>query len=114
MGIEKCSRCGFCKVNCPIFRVMLSETLSPRGKMILLKKEIMDEVFYICALCKSCEENCPAEIKISEEIKKIREKLIKNKKETEANKKMIENIRKFGNPFGKIEEGKIPRELYCC
>lgn len=114
MEIEKCSRCGLCKANCPIYKTLLNETFGPRGKMILLNKKVLDKIFYLCALCKYCEENCPAGIKISEEIKRAREELIKNKMETEANKKMIENIRKFGNPFGKIEEGKIPKELYCC
>ena len=34
--------------------------------------------------------------------------------ETEENKKMIANTRKFGNPFGELGEDGIPKELYCC
>jgi hypothetical protein len=47
-------------------------------------------------------------------VKKVREKAVKNKIETEANKKMMENVKKVGNPFGEIKEGEIPKELYCC
>jgi len=47
-------------------------------------------------------------------MKKVREKINKENLETDENKKMIANIRKFGNPFGEMEEGKTPKELYCC
>jgi hypothetical protein len=47
-------------------------------------------------------------------MKKLREYAIQKGFETEVNKEMIENIRNYGNPLGKIEEGKIPKKLYCC
>jgi hypothetical protein len=47
-------------------------------------------------------------------MKKLRSYLEKENLQTDTNKEMIENIRKFGNPFGKLEEGKIPKKLYCC
>ena len=58
--------------------------------------------------------NCPLEIDTAEIIRKLREFSVKEKIETEGNKKMVEKIREYGNPFGKIGEGKIPKELYCC
>ncbi len=112
-GVEACSLCGFCKYHCPVFRATKKETLSPRGRAILMKKDISDkEVVFRCSLCEACEKTCPANIEFHFE--KLRAKLIEEGKETEANKKMIENIRKYGNPFGKIKKGKIPDKLYCC
>jgi Fe-S oxidoreductase len=111
--IDVCSLCGFCKYNCPVFRATKRETLSPRGRAILSKKKILDrDVIFKCSLCKACEKSCPA--KIDFHFSKMRTRLIEQGKDTEANKKMIENVRKYGNPFGKLEKGKIPDKLYCC
>lgn len=110
--LEKCSLCGLCKINCPAFKILLRETSGPRGKAILIKKDVLSEIFYECTLCNACKIECPVGIDL--ELGKMREKLVENKIETKANKKMIENIRQHGNPFGKVEKGKIPKELYCC
>jgi hypothetical protein len=53
-------------------------------------------------------------INLPELMKKLRSYLTKENLQTEENQKMIEKIRQFGNPFGKIEEGQTPKELYCC
>ena len=110
--IEKCMNCGMCKSLCPVFAIVKEETLSPRGKIFVLKKDIYDKIMYDCSLCKLCEEKCPIKLEICNAFRKARLVLTENKKETEANKKMISNIRKEGNPFGK-EKGKI-KELFCC
>lgn len=111
--VDACSLCGFCKYNCPIFRATQRETLSPRGRAILLNKNILDRNnIFKCTLCEACEKACPA--KIDFRFVELRTKLIEEGKETEANKRMIENVRKYGNPFGKIKKGKIPDKLYCC
>jgi glycolate oxidase iron-sulfur subunit len=110
--LEKCSLCGLCKANCPVFKVLRTETVGPRGKAILSKKGVLDEVFYKCTLCKACTVECPLGVDL--ELEKTRVELVEKRIETEASKKMIKNIRKYGNPFGKVEKGKIPKELYCC
>lgn len=114
LTIQDCSNCGFCKSLCPVFRVLLEETKGARGRAVLAKKDINDEIYYLCTLCGACKVTCPAGIDLPEEIKKMRAKLVSLGSETEANKKMIENIRKYGNPYGKVEKGKTPKELYCC
>jgi Fe-S oxidoreductase len=112
--LEKCSLCGLCRANCPVFKAELKESSSPRGKAIALKKDASadcTEIFYKCTLCKACTAECPAGVDMC--LKQVREALVSAGKETEANKKMIENIRKYGNPFGEVKDGK-PKELYCC
>jgi L-lactate utilization protein LutB len=69
---------------------------------------------YSCTLCFACMENCPVKIDLPDLMKKIRGKLNTENLETEENKKMIGNTRKFGNPFGKINADGTPKELYCC
>jgi heterodisulfide reductase subunit C len=77
-------------------------------------KASVENGLYFCTTCKNCYENCPLEINLPDIIRKFREISVKNEITTEINKKMIENIRKFGNPFGEVKEGEIPKELYCC
>lgn len=112
--IKKCTLCGMCKTVCPVYLVLLKETVSPRGKAKLGREDFLTQLYFACNLCKACTQACPLDLKLCDDFLKIREKLNQSKQETEANKKMIENIRKFGNPFGKIEKGQKPTELYCC
>lgn len=100
-----------CRAYCPVFKVTLNELFSPRGKSLLEDKNIISESAYVCTICGACKKHCPANYDIN--IIKKRQELIK-KAETKANKKMIANIRKYGNPFGKIKKGEKPKELYCC
>ena len=114
MKLEKCSYCGLCKSYCPVFKALLEETKGARGKAGLVRKEIMDEVFYECSLCGACKISCPAGIDLPKEIENMRQKMVEAKVETKANIVMIKNLREHGNPYGKIEKGKIPKGLYCC
>ena len=112
--LSRCSLCGLCKENCPVFALITEETISPRGKSILLKKELLDKIFYMCSLCKACEVTCPANVKLAELFRGARVGLVERGIETEKNKEMIKNIREFGNPFGKLEKDKKIKELFCC
>jgi len=47
-------------------------------------------------------------------MKGLRNLLTEENVQTKENEKMISKIREFGNPFGKIAKGKIPKKLYCC
>ena len=111
--IEKCINCGMCKGRCPVFQAMKEETNSPRARANYLKEKVYDKIFYQCTLCKSCELNCPLGIKLPETFRKARRILVLGKKDPKQNHEMIENVKKFGTPFGKVENGK-PKNLYCC
>jgi len=114
----KCTKCGLCKKSCPIFRVTLSETNSPRGKALLIKNDLLTDTIFKCTLCGNCELSCPLNIKFNFNL--IRSQIVSSGEETSANKKMIENVRKYGNPFGKPDDSNDSdsstnsKELYCC
>jgi len=110
--IEKCVNCGMCKALCPVFKIIFEESYSPRGKAIMLQNNIFNKIIYECTLCKACELNCPLNLKLCDTFRKARKVLAESGKETKENKEMIENIRKYGNPFGK--ETRKKRKLYCC
>ena len=110
---SSCVRCGMCKAICPVFKVLKEERVSARGKGILLSDKIMNKVVFECTLCKGCEQKCPLGIKICDAIRKAREAMVLKGKGLKSNEKMIENVRKFGNPFGMGEVGD-KEKLYCC
>jgi len=109
---EGCVRCGMCKALCPVFGVLKEEGVSARGKGIILSEKVMDKVLFECTLCRACEERCPLGVKVCDAVRKGREAMVLRGKGLKGNEEMVENVRKFGNPFGKgeIDKGK----LYCC
>ena len=100
---ESCIQCGMCKGRCGIFRVLREEHYSPRGKRDLLTEKIMDKILFECNLCKACEEGCPLNLKICDAVLKAREAMVLRGKGLKSNEKMIENVRTWGNIFGKKE-----------
>jgi L-lactate dehydrogenase complex protein LldF len=117
-----CINCGACLNFCPAYH----ELGTKYGDKYLGSKGIILSAFmaellrakesgsYSCTLCSACMENCPAKIDLPAMMKKIRTGLNTENSETEANKKMIANVREFGNPFGEISDEGTPGELYCC
>lgn len=112
--IKPCIKCGMCKSLCPIFKILLEEQYSPRGKAIMLDEKLIDEIVFKCNLCRACKVKCPLNIELDKAFRKAREVLVLEGKELKENKEMIENIRKTGNPFGDKSKGDSPDKLYCC
>lgn len=111
---SKCTLCGICKFSCPTYKFFFDEAVAPRGKTTMLKKEFYSKYLYLCTLCKACEETCILkDIDTVEKIREARAKMVEKGMEMESNKVMIDNIRKFGNPFGEMTPGKKIK-LYCC
>jgi Fe-S oxidoreductase len=110
----KCTLCGLCKTSCPVYGILLDESISPRGKATLLKRDFPSKHFYLCTLCKACEKSCIlTDIDIINKIRDYRAELIGLGITTEANKRMMANIRQTGNALGIVEKGK-KIELFCC
>lgn len=99
MPLEKCNLCGLCKADCPVFKAILKETVGPRGKAILIKKDILDKVFYICTLCGACTRSCPFKVDLKEDILKRRELLVEKGVETMNNREIVEEIKRKGHLF---------------
>jgi len=77
MSLEQCVRCGSCKALCPTYGEDVTEGMSARGRVFLLKKfiegelgpsEILDERIFSCMLCGACNTLCPLGIKITDAI----------------------------------------------
>jgi Fe-S oxidoreductase len=122
MPIEKCQRCGKCRIRCPTREKLGWETMSPRARImmaygLLVKNlEVTDRLinsFYNCTTCAQCVEQCPSGIDIVEVIEATRGELAKlGRGPLEEYKIMIDNIIKTGNIFGQnqTERNKILKE----
>lgn len=107
-----CVECGLCREACPVFSVERRETVSPRGRAALAVNEVRAASFYQCTLCRACRLVCPVGRDPAGE--QLRAGLVAAGVETEANRQMIANIRRYGNAFGPLRDGEVPKTLTCC
>ena len=68
-----CMNCGVCTAVCPMGLDLLPRQLF-RYVLLGLEDKINAniETIYTCLLCKMCEENCPAEVNITENVNCLR------------------------------------------
>jgi heterodisulfide reductase subunit C len=68
-----CMHCGQCTAICPMGLDLLPRRLFFHVGAGLEDKVIENlETIFSCLLCKLCEENCPREVKIAEDIRFLR------------------------------------------
>ena len=118
-----CINCGACLNFCPVYHQIFTKYgakyfLGAKGVISSYFKESPKQAYengaFFCTTCQQCKENCPMKIDLPELMKKLRKELVDKKIEPDSVEEMINNVRKYGNPFGKIEEGKGFDKLYCC
>jgi len=112
-----CIECGLCREVCPVFTVTRDETVAPRGRAMLAAASMAaagtdSPTYYQCTLCRACRIACPVGRDPEGEL--LRARLVASDVQTEANREMIANIRRYGNPFGALQPGEIPKKLTCC
>jgi heterodisulfide reductase subunit C len=74
-----CINCGSCTALCPIGVNLLPRQLF-RYVLMGVKDKVLDntENIYACLLCKMCEENCPADVHIAENVRTLRTYINRN------------------------------------
>ena len=95
----ECIKCGLCKANAPVHKVLLKEAHTARGMASLIQEGKLDsKIFYADPLDEGYKVICPTGVDL--EIADIRRQLVEKGVTTTANKKIVESLKKFGNPFG--------------
>lgn len=83
--VYNCIKCGLCLTPCPVYKQLLFEGASPRGKVQLIKNilegklepsENFRRLLFTCLLCETCTANCPSGLKVDRLMKAMRAELV--------------------------------------
>jgi len=68
-----CINCGSCTALCPMEINLLPRYLF-RYVLMGIQDKILENTanIYSCLLCKMCEDNCPADVHIAEDVRALR------------------------------------------
>ena len=68
-----CMNCGVCTAVCPMGLDILPRQLF-RYVIIGVKDKVLEnqETIFSCLMCKMCEQNCPAKVNITENVRTLR------------------------------------------
>jgi heterodisulfide reductase subunit D len=112
-------RCGCCKDECPMYSELLEETISPKGRNILIKALVdgvlePDEravrIAYSCLLCRRDEFSCTAQLKNAEATETFRRYLVdRGLPYLPEHVSMIKSLENYGNPW---QESKTARKRW--
>ncbi len=111
-----CIRCGLCLATCPTYRVTLSETDSPRGRVALLRAlgegkleagEDLSAKYYGCLLCASCANICPSGVPLENILQAARDDMSHHKLEPEALQRLGQTIAEHHNISGEDNAGRL-------
>jgi heterodisulfide reductase subunit D len=83
---RRCIRCGLCLSVCPLYRLTLNETNSPRSRVALLRavrEGLLEQPtgdtaaqFYRCLLCSSCTFVCPSGVTVDRLVELTRGEMV--------------------------------------
>jgi Fe-S oxidoreductase len=118
------TRCGFCREECPIYRVKRLETFSSRGRMLAARgllegilepsaelQEIMDD----CLMCGYCQARCALDnMQIFSAVRQeLRDAGFASSKHEQTAAKILEEGTLFARPTPFRREGTMPFYLGC-
>ena len=74
---QACMNCGVCTASCPLDLDVLPRRIF-RYATLGLDDEVRacEEAIFSCLLCRACEENCPAGVNITENMRLLRRRLL--------------------------------------
>ena len=85
---DECIKCGLCQATCPVFKELLLEKFTPRGKIQLARYygqgdlDLSDhyrDIFAKCLLCGACVVTCPSGLDPKKVFVGMREEITKEK-----------------------------------
>jgi glycolate oxidase iron-sulfur subunit len=115
--IKKCSHCGFCVENCPVYQEDLLQTHSARARLGLIRASLMDgsltvtgrlrEILSRCLLCTNCVQSCATEIPVDEIIIAARHEIFKGKRKNMAERYLMRRIMVDRGVRGMLRRGEV-------
>src|SRR4030065_677252 len=118
---ERCDRCrcGCCKDECPMYSEILEESISPKGRNVLIRAitqgllqpdERTVRIAYSCLLCRRDELSCTAKLKNAEATETFRRYLVdKGVPLLPEHEILVKSLENYGNPW---QEPKTARRRW--
>ncbi|KYK36084.1 MAG: (Fe-S)-binding protein [Theionarchaea archaeon] len=103
--VYQCGSCGYCLDTCSVYATTFAESVSPRGKLLLLRKFAegvlknplpITERMYTCTLCGKCEDACPSKTGITSVIQEWRNTHPFNQ---DSLRSSVKSVFEKGNPY---------------
>lgn len=121
--LEACIRCGLCLSVCPTYRPSNRETLSPRGRIALVKNMVegglvLDEPGFqkhmdLCMQCMACHSVCPTDVSAGEIVARTKSYARSNNVRTRSERLLNFAVYEGLFPhYGRMERAAIPLRLY--
>jgi L-lactate utilization protein LutB len=101
-----CINCRACGSVCPRSLFMKEGEYRTPRELVLLNftkgvEQSVSEGLYNCSLCGSCELACPLGIPLPDFLRNIRNNAVRENLAPEKHKRIGENVKTFGNPYGR-------------
>ena len=109
-----CARCGYCRVDCPVYEGLGWESASPRAKMEITRKlafhgkltEKDIARLFQCTLCGQCRETCSARIDTVSVWLEMRRRIAAGEKGPENMRRLAAAIDETGYTAGEAPENR--------
>jgi heterodisulfide reductase subunit D len=112
-------RCGCCKDECPMYSEIVEESISPKGRNVLIRaisKGIVEpderamRIAYSCLLCKRDEITCTAKLKNADATEAFRKFLVdKGMPLLPMHQQLAKSLENYGNPW---QESRTARKRW--
>lgn len=119
--ILKCTRCGRCRVLCPVNEELGWESTNARGRMLLARavsegvppSDAMQTSFYTCLTCAMCSSTCPSGARADKVVENARAEMVRNNAAPDYYHSVLKSITTYGNPLNDAgpRNAWIPDEL---
>jgi L-lactate dehydrogenase complex protein LldF len=102
----QCINCRACGAVCPRSLFLGEGDYRTPRELVLLRYtgslgQTVEEGLYDCSLCGSCEKACPLGIPLPDFLQSIRNEVVKEDLTPKKHKTIGENVKNFGNPYGR-------------
>ncbi|WXG39982.1 MAG: (Fe-S)-binding protein [Candidatus Freyarchaeum deiterrae] len=115
--LAMCNICAFCRIRCPVYQQVKWESVTPRGKMQILRNVVkgwlkpspqVAERIFSCTTCQICNEQCDADVRPFDILKVARRELTGQELgPLSAEKKMDNRIVEYKNPYKEPQESRF-------
>ncbi|MCX8172396.1 MAG: (Fe-S)-binding protein [Archaeoglobaceae archaeon] len=106
--LSTCIQCGICSSSCSMrYNMNLRKAIA----RFLSKQDFWSNDLWNCTTCLICQQRCPRGIKLVDAIITSRSEVIEKGSIPKELRDMLENIRKFHNPFGALKRPNFDAKI---